>query len=148
MLLKTLLNDRNISSIPQIFDDNKPITNFKEKSKLFNSFFSEQSSLIDNGSTLPSLFSLITDRSLSNVVFSIEDIKKLISRLDSNIDSVFACLYYVINPFANFLILSSNLVGRKVFSNKCRTISQKHDRQLDKNYRPLSLFHYVAKLYS
>lgn len=84
MLLKTLLNDRNISSIPQIFDDNKPITNFKEKSKLFNSFFSEQSSLIDNGNTLPSLFPLITDRSLSNVVFSIEDIKKLISRLDSN----------------------------------------------------------------
>ena len=75
MLLKTLLNDKKIPCIPQIFDGDIPIANFKEKSELFN---------IDNGSTLPSLFPLITEKSLSDVDFSIEDIKKIISRLDSN----------------------------------------------------------------
>ena len=75
MLLKTLLNDKKIPCIPQIFDGDIPIANFKEKSELFN---------IDNGSILPSLLPLITEKSLSDVDFSIEDIKKIISRLDSN----------------------------------------------------------------
>ena len=36
-LLKTLLNGRKISCIPPLFHDNKFITNFKEKSEIFNS---------------------------------------------------------------------------------------------------------------
>ena len=32
--------------------------------------------------------------------------------------SVFTCLNYVINPFVNLLLLSSNLVLRKTFSNR------------------------------
>ena len=58
-LLKTLLNGRKIPCIPPLFHDNKFITDFKEKSEIFNSFFAKQCSLIDNGSTLPSLFPLI-----------------------------------------------------------------------------------------
>ena len=81
-LLKTLLNGRNISCIPPSFPDNNIITDFKEKSEIFNSF-AKQCSLIDNGSTLPSLFPLITEKSLSDVDFSVEDIKN-INKLDSN----------------------------------------------------------------
>ena len=66
-LLKTLLNGRKIPCIPPLFHDNKFITDFKEKSEIFNSFFAKQCSLIDNGSTLPSLFPLITEKSLSDV---------------------------------------------------------------------------------
>ena len=83
-LLKTLLNGRKIPCIPPLFHDNKFITDFKEKSEIFNSFFAKQCSLIDNGSTLPSLFPLITEKSLSDVDFSVEDIKNIISKLDSN----------------------------------------------------------------
>ena len=71
------------SCIPPLIHDNKFITKFKEKSKIFNSFFTKQCSLIDNGSTLPPLFPLITERSLLDVDFSVEDIKN-ISKLDSN----------------------------------------------------------------
>ena len=49
-----------------------------------NSFFAKQCSLIDNGSTWPSLFPLITEKSLSDVDFSVEDIKNIIIKLDSN----------------------------------------------------------------
>ena len=49
-----------------------------------NSFFAKQCSLIDNGAVLRSLFPLITEKSLSDVDFSVEDIKNIISKLDSN----------------------------------------------------------------
>ena len=55
----------------------------KKKAKS-NSFFAKQCSLIDNGSTIPSLFPLITETSLSDVDFSAEDIKKIISKLNSS----------------------------------------------------------------
>ena len=80
--LKTLLNGRIIPCIAPHLHDNKFITDFKEKSKIFNSFFGKQCSLIDNGSTLLSLFPLITDKSLSDVDFLVEQIK--ISKPDSN----------------------------------------------------------------
>ena len=41
-------------------------------------------SLIDNGSTLLSLFPLITEKSLSDVDFSVDNIKNIINTLDSN----------------------------------------------------------------
>ena len=69
---------------PPLFHDNKFITDFTENSEIFNSFFAKQCSLIDNGCTLPSLFRLITGKSLSDVNFSIEDIKNIINKLDSN----------------------------------------------------------------
>ena len=70
--------------MPPLFHDNKFITDFKEKSEIFNSFFAKQCSLNDDGSTLPSLFTLIIEKSLSDVDFSAEDIKNIISKLDSN----------------------------------------------------------------
>ena len=45
----TLLNGRKIPCIPPFFHNNKFITDFKEKSKIFKSFFAKQCSLIDNG---------------------------------------------------------------------------------------------------
>ena len=45
-------------------------------------FFIKQCLLIGNESSLPSLFPLITDKSLSDVDFSIEDIKN--NKLDSD----------------------------------------------------------------
>ena len=83
-LLKTYLIGRKILCIPPLFHDkNLPLTS-KKKNEIFNFFFAKQHSLINNGSTLSSLFPLITDKSLSDVEFSIEDVKNIISKLDSN----------------------------------------------------------------
>ena len=38
-ILKRFLNDKKIPCIPRLFHDNKLITDFKKKAKLFNSFF-------------------------------------------------------------------------------------------------------------
>ena len=49
-----------------------------------NSFFAKQCSLIDNGSALRLLFPLVAEKSLLDVDFSVEDIKNMINKLDSN----------------------------------------------------------------
>ena len=70
--------------MPPLFNNNKFITDFKEKSQIFNSYFAKQCSLIDNGSTLPLPFPLITEKSLLGVDFSVEDIRNIIIKLNSN----------------------------------------------------------------
>ena len=42
-LVKTLLNGKKVLRVPPIYDNNRYVTNFREKCQLFNSCFSEQS---------------------------------------------------------------------------------------------------------
>ena len=53
-VLKSFHNNKKILCIPPVFHKNRFVTNFKEKAKMFNSFFAKQCSIIDNGSEIPS----------------------------------------------------------------------------------------------
>ena len=83
-ILKTFLNNKKIPCIPPIYHDNKFITNFHEKAELFNSFFAKQCSLLNTPSILPSSFTKKTEESLSDIIFSKNDIMKIIQSLDPN----------------------------------------------------------------
>ena len=52
-ILKSFLNNTKIPCIPTLIYNNQFITDFKENSELFNSFFAKQCSLIETGSKLP-----------------------------------------------------------------------------------------------
>ena len=52
-----------VPCIPPIFHENKFITDFSEKTELFNSFFANQCSLIKNTSVLPTNCESPTDKS-------------------------------------------------------------------------------------
>ena len=67
-----------------MFHENKFVTDFKEKVKLFKSFFAKQCSLIKNSSKLPSHLHYFTDNYLSSISFSQDNITKIIQNLDSN----------------------------------------------------------------
>ena len=54
-LLKIFLNNKNIPHIPPLFHENRFITDFKEKAELFNSFFSNQCSLLKNCTNFPQI---------------------------------------------------------------------------------------------
>ena len=82
-ILKRFLNDKKIPCILPLFHD-KFITDFKEKAELFNSFFSKQCSIIDNGSKLPSNLVYHTNEKLSDIVINSENIVKVISSLIPN----------------------------------------------------------------
>ena len=66
-----------------MFYENRFVTDFKKKAELFNPFFAKQCSVIDNGSSLPSELLRKTDKFLSNITFSSDDILKIIENLDS-----------------------------------------------------------------
>ena len=80
-ILKSFLNGKKIPCIPPIFHNDNFITDIREKSELFNTFFAQQCSLIENSSTLPTCIFPKTDKSLSTIYFSEEDI---IRSLDPN----------------------------------------------------------------
>ena len=79
-----MLNDKKIPEITPLFYNNNFISNFKEKSELFNEHFSEQCSLIQNKSTVPWVFIPLTHNLLSSFQFTVDDIKSIINKLDPN----------------------------------------------------------------
>ena len=83
-LLKTFLNNKKIPCIPPLYHDDKFVCDFKEKSKIFNNYFAQQCSVINNNSTVPERILYRTDASLAKVVFTTDDIANIIKNLDSN----------------------------------------------------------------
>ena len=81
-ILKTFLNDEKIPCIPGLFHDNKfVIVDFKEKTELFNLCFTEQCLLPKK---LPKNLLFLTEKCVSNVQISNENIIKIINNLDPN----------------------------------------------------------------
>ena len=83
-LLKVFLNNKKILIIPPLFHENNFVTDFKEKAELFNAFFAKQCSLIDNNSSLPKNLIYLTEKRLSKIRFSEDDIAEIIQNLDPN----------------------------------------------------------------
>ena len=72
--MKTLLKGKKVPCVLTVYDNNRYVTDFKEKCQFFNSFFSEQCTLLKNNSTLPDACSKRTNNILDTIVFSKEDI--------------------------------------------------------------------------
>ena len=70
--------------IPPVFHNNKFVIDFKEKAELFNTFFAEQCSLPKNNSELPKSLLFLTEKRLSNVQISNENIINIINNLNPN----------------------------------------------------------------
>ena len=83
-ILKTFLNNKKTPFIPPLLHDDKLITNFKNKAEMFNNLFAKQCSLTNTNSDLPSVLSWNTHKSLSTIKFTIDDILKIIKKLDPN----------------------------------------------------------------
>ena len=81
--LKMFLNNKKIPCIPPLKHQNKYVTDFKEKAEIFNSF-AEQCSLMNNSSKLLSIFLKRTDKFISSISFSSNDIARIIQDLDPN----------------------------------------------------------------
>ena len=81
-LLKIFSNNKKIPLTTPLFHENRFITDFKEKAELFNSVFSKQCSFINDNSKLSTSPSYLTDKSLSTITFSPEDVGKIIRSLN------------------------------------------------------------------
>ena len=81
--LKMFLNNEKIPFIPPLSHQNKYVTDFNGKAEIFNSFFAEQYSLINNSSKISTTFLKGTDKFISSVSFSSNNIARKIRHLDS-----------------------------------------------------------------
>ena len=149
-LLKTILNEKKVPCIPPIFHNNKYVTDFKEKSEIFNSLFANQCSLIPNNSILPSELKLLTEHTLTSCDFSESDILQIINNQDSNkahghdmisIRMLKLCGEAICRPL-NIIFKTCLNTGK--FPSEWKKgnvvpIHKKDGRQNVKNYRPVSL---------
>ena len=82
--MQIFINNKKRPLIPPLFHNNPFISDFKYSAEIFNDFFSNQCSLINGNSKLPTNLGHVTDRCLSSVTFSADDIGKIIQNLNSN----------------------------------------------------------------
>ena len=83
-IFKTFLNNKQLPCIPPLLYNCKFIMGFKEKTELFNDFFTKQCSLANNNSKFPLAYTKKTGKSLSSLEFSTYDILKKIEILTHN----------------------------------------------------------------
>ena len=83
-ILKSFLNNKKIPCIPPLFHQNRYITKCKDKAELFNNFFANQCSLINNSSVRPSVLFKRTENVISSINFSSGDIAKIIQKLNNS----------------------------------------------------------------
>ena len=156
--MKTFLNIFKIPVIPQIFRDNKFITDFKQKPEIFNSHFSKQCTPLINNSKIPSECPRKSNESLSSITFEINDIEKIIKNLDPNRSHVYDMLSIrmlklcgePIYKLFNLIFKSCLKAGQ--FPSEWKKanvvpVFKKGDKQLVKNYRPISLLPITGKIF-
>ena len=156
-LLNRMLGRVKVPSIPPLLANGSFVTDFKEKAKLFNNFFSKQCTVSSNGSNLPN-FTFKTDKRISDVVFTQEDIFKVIKGLNPNkahghdeisIRMIQLCGDSIILPLK---IIFENALKTGCFPDSWKKgiiiqVHKKSNKQIVDNYRPISLLPIFGKIF-
>ena len=139
------------------FHNNKYVTDFKERSEIFNSFLANQCSLIPNNSILLSKLKLLTEHTLISCDFSKPDILQIINNQNSNkahghdmisIRMLKLCGKAICTPL-NIIFKTCLNTGKFPFEWKKDNVAPVHkkdDKQNVKNYRPVSLLPICGKI--
>ena len=152
------MNNKKIPLIPPLFHENRFITDFKEKAEPLNSFFAKQCSLIRNDSELPTSLTFNTDNRLSTVSFSHKDVDKSIQNSNPNkaqdhdnisIRMLKICGSTIYRPLEIIFkeALSTGLFPSEWKKRNIVPIYKKGDKQVLKNYRPVSLLPICGKVF-
>ena len=67
-----------------LLHQNRYFTNYKDKAELFKIFFANQCSLINNSSVFPSVLFKQTENVICSINFGLDDVAKIIQKLDPN----------------------------------------------------------------
>ena len=149
-ILKLFVNGKKIPLIPAILFNDQLVTNFSEKTNLFNEFFTQQCNTIENDSTLPNDLVFETTERISAFDISKDEITKIIRSLDPNkahgydgisIRMLKLCASSISKPS---LLLFKHSLENKCFPNEWKKANfvsshKKDAKQLLQNYRSVSL---------
>ena len=156
--LKMFLGNKRIPCIPPFKHQNKYVTDFKEKAEIFNFFFAEQCSLMNNSIKLPSTFLKRTDKFMSSISYSSNNIAKIIRDLDPNkahgldmksIRILKICGESISKPLE---IIFKSCIAKGQFPNEWKkanvvAVHEKGDKQVLRNYPPVSLLPICKKIF-
>ena len=147
---------KKVPCVPPIYDNNRYATYVKDKCQLFNSYFSEQCTLLKNISTLSKTCSKHTNNILDTIISSKEDIYiyKIIKNIDPNKahghDMISICMIKLcsISICKQLEIVFQNCLRSGKFPSEWKKANvvptfKKSDKQYIKNYRPV--FHFFQK---
>ena len=151
------MNKSRAPKIPPLLDNGQFVLNCVDKAKLFNDFFAKQCTLLLNDSILPDFY-FITDKRIDYVNISDDDILSLIRKLNPNKASgsdgisgqmLKLCDSSVVVPLK---IIFKNVLDTSVYPDMWKVadvtpIFKKEDKQLVKNYRPISLLPICGKIF-
>ena len=157
-VLKTFLNNKKIPVLPPIFHDNKFIIDFKQKAEIFNSHFSKQCKPLINNSKILSECPRKSNESLSSITFEINDIEKIIKNLDPKKSHGHDMLSIrMLKLFGESIYKPLNLIFKSCLKTgqfpsewkKANVVPvfKKGDKQLVKNYCPISLLPITGKIF-
>ena len=158
-LLKIFLNNCKIPVIPPLFHNKKFVTDFKEKSELFNFFFAKQCSIIKNNSKLPPRLHFLTDKHLSMAKFVNANIVLKIIRIFNpnkahdhdkiSIRVLKICGNSLCRPLELIFndCLANEIVSSDWKKGNLVPVHKKNDEQRLNNYRPVSLLPICSKIF-
>ena len=154
---KRLSNKKKNTNIPPIYEDGIYISNFKNKSSIFNKYFAQQCQPFNIASTLPN-FTPLTNNFLTDITFTHAQIAGIIQKLDSKkangFDNISAAMLKVC---PNEVARPLSLIFKKCLESgsfpsawkhaNVQPVHKKNSRQDKSNYRPISLLCICSKVY-
>ena len=157
-ILKTFYNGKKIPLIPPLLVRDKFVTDMKTKAVFFNNFFAEECTPWKNDSKLPINQIFLTKSRLSSLDINEDEILKIIRALnihkahghdDISIRMIKTCDRSLLKPLT---ILFQNSMKSSCYPfiwkrSNIIPLHKKNDKQLVKNYRPVSLLPIFGKIF-
>ena len=156
-ILKRFLNKVKIPEIPPLLVNGIFETNFENKAGIFNTYFANQCSILENSSVIPQLH-YKTDKRVSNISFSSSDLSNIIKDLNPNkahghdnisIKMIKLCGNSIIPPLK---LIFESAIKSGHFPNSWKKgniipVHKKESKNFVKNYRPISLLPIFGKIF-
>ena len=156
-IINRVMNKCKAPKIPPLLVDNKFIIDCKEKANIFARFFADQCKLLVNDSVLPNP-TLLTNSKLESFTIFPDEITSLIRSLDSakagGPDGISAQMLLLCDDTVTvpLKLIYNQILLTGIFPDFWKTanvtpIHKKADKQLSKNYRPISLLPICGKIF-
>ena len=155
-IINRVMNKCRSPKIPPLLANNLFILNCKEKAKHFNDFFSQQCKPIVNSSVLPILY-FFTEKIIDHITVKNDEIISLIRKINpskaTGSDGISGQMLLLCDDSAilPLKIIFSNILSTSIYPDLWKIanvtpIFKKGDKQLIKNYRPISLLPICGKI--
>ena len=152
-----VMNKCRAPKIPPILHNNQFILNCKEKASLFNDFFAKQCQPIQNSSSLPD-FHYLTRNKINSVLINSDDILSLIRNVDPNKSNGPDLITgHMLQLSDKSIVLPLKLIFFNILKTgtysllwklaNVTPVHKKNDKQIIKNYRPISLLPLCGKIF-